>query len=154
MDDYLSKPISRDKLVTLLARWVAGDAAVAPAEPRPVKKLELATIDRAYLDELHGSFGDTKFRELIDSYVETVGAGLAVMRDLAAAAAYDRLALEAHSLKGASANYGAWRMHNLFARLQNECKEENGTAIAEILRDAAPLWAETCALMRETRLVV
>jgi two-component system sensor histidine kinase/response regulator len=148
MNDYLSKPISREKLTAVLARWVAGEAKEPVPDSKPGRSLELDIVDRAYLDELHGSFGEDKFRELIDSYVQSMEAGLRNMAAMAAAKDFDQLALGAHSLKGVSANYGAWRMHSLFARLQIACKDQNASAAAEILREAAPLWQETSALMR------
>jgi signal transduction histidine kinase/CheY-like chemotaxis protein/HPt (histidine-containing phosphotransfer) domain-containing protein len=148
MNDYLSKPISREKLTAALARWVAGDAKEAIPDTKPTRNLEIEIVDRAYLDELYGSFGEEKFRELIDSYVQSMEAGLRNMAAMVAAKDFEQLALETHSLKGVSANYGAWRMHSLFARLQIACKEQNASAAAEILREAVPLWQETSALMR------
>jgi len=148
MNDYLSKPISRETLTTVLARWVAGGLKEPAPEARPSRPIELDLVDAAYLDDLHGSFGEDKFRELIDSYAHTMEQGLRQLAALAAAQDFEQLAMEAHSLKGVSGNYGAWRMHSLFARLQIACKEQNAGAVQEIVREAGPLWQETELLLR------
>ena len=75
----------------------------------------------------YGSTPYTDYRVMIEKTLRLpkdarkwtlVEASLRKLTELASVRDFEQLALEAHSLKGVSANYGIWRLHNLCARLQ------------------------------------
>lgn len=130
MDDYLSKPVSRDLLEACLQRWLPGNttfilrnpstvpspppsppAAPTPAAPNP------PVLDRSALDELREIAGDETAR-IVSLFLEdaprlitrleagAIGPDLAVMRDAA------------HTLKSSSANVGAMALSAAAKRVE------------------------------------
>jgi two-component system sensor histidine kinase/response regulator len=121
MDDYLTKPLDRTKLIACLERHLGkipasttdtaavAAAATAPMAPAPVDWKEF----------MHSMDGDeTLARELVDLFIESGDESLAAivaalgMRDYAAVSA------QAHSLKGASANLRATATASAAAQLE------------------------------------
>jgi signal transduction histidine kinase/CheY-like chemotaxis protein len=117
MDDFLSKPVTLDKLAEALARIAPASAeaparaVAAPAGPRPVAAIETAEGAAAVVDHRHraglldalGADGlaelDAVFRDDADGLVETLAAALA-------AGDRDEMRKALHTLKGAAANVG------------------------------------------------
>ncbi len=109
MDDYLSKPISRDRLQEVLARWHDEASPVAMAEEGSDTDTaeEDGYIDLAYVRELVGD-DDAIVRELLQLFYDSMRD---VVRDKMAVALENRdssaMKAHAHELKGASGNIGA-----------------------------------------------
>src|SRR6185312_10838535 len=102
MTDYLAKPIRREMLLAMLERWIGRKEPASPADHAAPSD---EAIDRAYLEDLQRRFGEATYRDLIDSYVASAGAGFARIEALAATADVAALAREAHTLKGSSGNF-------------------------------------------------
>ncbi len=102
MDDYLSKPIRVNELVTALAQ-----SALKPAGGETVT--ENTAIDQATFDELVASTGgDPAFiKELVDTYLTDAPELFAQMRGALAARNAEDFRRAAHSLKSNSASLGA-----------------------------------------------
>jgi HPt (histidine-containing phosphotransfer) domain-containing protein len=151
MNDYLSKPISRDRLLAILARWLGEKAGGIPADTQaePVAPVP-DIVDRAYLDELRSNLGDTTYRDLIGSYVDAMVTGLANLENFVAAGDLPKLLYELHSLKGMSANYGAWGIHTLFARLEESGKAADEAATGALMQSARRVWDDTRSTMERT----
>ena len=126
MNDHLSKPIDRAKLLTAIQRWSRGDAvrqAVEPDEAAPV-------IDRAVLEELESVLGKTTVDELNKFFHARL---CELGRLLTQTCGRDRLAREAHALSTPAGNLG-------FIDLTTCCRELM-IAIKEDRPDIAPLVA-------------
>ncbi len=129
MDDYLSKPVSRDLLEACLQRWLPGNttfmlrnpSAPPPQSPSPAPAAPATAsppvLDRSALDELREIAGDETAR-IVTLFLEdaprlisrleagAVGPDLAVMRDAA------------HTLKSSSANVGAMALSAAAKRVE------------------------------------
>ncbi len=112
MDDYLAKPITRERLEAALARWqtarpsTRGERAMLaddPANDEPVN-----WIDRGRLNEITG--GDATFaRELVGLFMTDLPAMAERLANAVGAAASDGCAVlkaSAHEIKGAAGNLG------------------------------------------------
>ncbi len=108
-DDYLSKPIRMDGLVAILKR-------VKPRVPPPAKKEEVdepgtktavSDIDWAMLEVLYGDDSREILAQLIPQFTADVYRIYAQMQAAAQQEESDKLASQAHELKGSSGAVGA-----------------------------------------------
>ncbi|MDP5338364.1 MAG: response regulator, partial [Nodularia sp. (in: cyanobacteria)] len=109
MDDYLSKPVNKEKLAAVLEHWsqVILNANV---------NIELA-IDWEHLHQL--SENNTEFElELLQIFVEDSQLHLEASKAAIATDNFPQLARSAHQLKGASANIGAISMQQAAEKLE------------------------------------
>ncbi|MGZ2749515.1 response regulator [Burkholderia stagnalis] len=156
MDDYLSKPFSRDALLKTLARFARGaaqstaaaheeanDAAVEVAADATVDAASVATddaanvIDRKALDALRALQRPGRpdvLTRIIDQFNLDAPRLIEGMHAAVAAGDPDALKLASHTLKSSSANVGA---HGLSAR----CREIEQLARAADVAAAAGLVA-------------
>jgi CheY-like chemotaxis protein len=144
MDDYLTKPLDRDRLTDSLDRHL-GDAA-GLAVPSEVDTPTVPESDEGsepvdwsgLLDLLDGD--ESVARELAMVYI---GSGDSLMADLLKAIGggdWDTVGARAHALKGASANIKACRVADAAARLEEaaragEGNDRLGALAAELTRD-------------------
>ncbi len=118
MDDYLSKPISREGLQACLLRWCrpAFDNVVEsrPADPVAVEEApasaaqttSLPVLDREVLDELREIAG-AETATIIDVFLDDTTPLVRQLQEAAVVPDLEQLRELAHSLKSASANVGA-----------------------------------------------
>ncbi|MBX3178883.1 MAG: Hpt domain-containing protein [Candidatus Hydrogenedentes bacterium] len=74
-------------------------------------------LDFARIREASGGDGEFE-RDLFEAYVEDCGGRVAGLRGLHAAGDADQLRREAHTIKGASANIGTARLHEIAGALE------------------------------------
>lgn len=74
-------------------------------------------------------------RELAEIFLEDTGQRLGVLRESLESGDAQNLAFNAHAVKGAAANIGALRFHDLAYRLEMRSKEQ-------VMREAKALLAE------------
>src|SRR5215210_4124741 len=123
MDDYVSKPVSNEKLKTMLERWVLKEAlkAAAPANGNglPASEVREPYLDAVVVESLRDLGGDEMLSELTQLFFEDAVSNLAALKE--AIEKHDATSVErvAHTLKGSSGNMGATRMADLCGQLQD-----------------------------------
>ena len=137
MDDYLSKPITLERLRAMLEKWTPADGAAAPS-PSPARESSGASNSAlgTHLQNLAVDTDPEFVRELIGIFVES-GAGLLdEMVRAREVSDWQTLERAAHSLKGASNNIGATGLAGLCLALEKAAAEGTGTEeqIGEIQR--------------------
>jgi PAS domain S-box-containing protein len=116
MDDYLSKPVFKEKLAATLEHWTG----VISSKQEPVVYEEIVsttnndtidlTIDWEQLHRISGN--DAEFElNLLQVCVEDIKPRLEIIIAAIAADDFEQIAREAHHLKGASVNIGATAMY-------------------------------------------
>ena len=110
MDDYLSKPISKEKLAEFLERLngtvFMNEANISREETVESTDANLPDIDWQYLHQL--SENNEEFElELLQIFVEDTQVHLQGLKSAIASNNFQQLARETHHIKGASANIGA-----------------------------------------------
>nr|WP_322658053.1 response regulator [Dendronalium sp. ChiSLP03b]MDZ8204342.1 response regulator [Dendronalium sp. ChiSLP03b] len=130
MDDYLSKPVIKEKLAATLERWastifkaqetLACEQTVSTAN---IGSVELP-IDWKHLHQI--SENDPEFElNLLEMFVEDMQNRLEITKAAIAANDFEQLAREAHQIKGASGNVGATTMHLAAEKLEQlACNQE------------------------------
>ncbi|MEH2297381.1 response regulator [Nostoc sp.] len=115
MDDYLSKPVMKEKLAQALERWgsVIFKAKETAATEQTVSTTDAGSVDLPIdWERLHQlSENNLEFElELLQIFVEDIQPRLEIVKIAIADYDFQELALQAHQIKGASANMGATTM--------------------------------------------
>ncbi|WP_303637015.1 ATP-binding protein [Stenotrophomonas tuberculopleuritidis] len=146
MDDYLSKPITREALHALLRRWARPapamdmddrpppELAMAEPGPAPLQAGEAAggapaeattppqpVLDRSVLDELHAVIGEVAM-QIVAVFLEDAPPLVQALQQAAQGNDIERLQALAHSLKSSSANVGAVSLSAVARRIEHEAR--------------------------------
>lgn len=124
MDDYLSKPISKEKLREKLHHWSEH------LEQATRKRMDIA-IDWEQLHQI--SDGNSEFEhELLKIFVEDTQQHLTIAKIAFSENNAEQLSRSAHHIKGASANVGLYEMQAISATLEEQANQ-NQLMRAEML---------------------
>lgn len=133
MDDYLSKPVSREQLENCLQRWLPGranfgvrnavqsipdaSAPAAPPAPRPAAPSIFPVLDHSMLDELREIAGDETVR-IVGLFLEDAPRLIARLESASTVPDLDAMRDAAHTLKSSSANVGAMALSTAAKRVE------------------------------------
>jgi PAS domain S-box-containing protein len=125
MDQYLAKPVAIAELVAALQRWLphtrVQSGQMLPAQALPQVHGEPVPLDPAALAAITG--GDAgATRELLDDYLRATDADVQATRAAQAAGDLERLAREAHKIKGAARLVGALPLAAAATELEHAAK--------------------------------
>ncbi|WP_442943580.1 ATP-binding protein [Nostoc sp.] len=134
MDDYLSKPVIKEKLAAALERW---GGAIFRAKETDALNQTVSTKDISSVDlpinwkRLHQlSENNPEFElELLQIFVEDIQPRLEVIKIALATHDWEQLAFETHQIKGASTNMGVTTMYLAAEKLEQLAynQERRGT---------------------------
>ncbi len=151
MDDYIAKPIDRQRLAVLLERW--GEQIVAarpergpcapcvPAEPAaappPVSRLPL--LDAEARADLADTLGADVFASLMRTFRQSLPTRMREIEQALADGDVQAGVKAAHSLRGAASNLGLARLAHLLDRLESGLKknEDGMDAVFAAMVEAA-----------------
>ncbi|MEH1967698.1 GAF domain-containing protein [Nostoc sp.] len=128
MDDYLSKPVFKEKLAATLEHWTG---VIVSQQEAVVYEQTVSTdlgIDWEHLHRISGN--DEEFElNLLQICVEDIKPRLEIIKAAIASHDFEQIAREAHHLKGASANIGATAMYLAADKLEQltDYQELRGT---------------------------
>ena len=138
MDDYLSKPVSREQLENCLQRWLPGRASFEPREvperivttlpvlhavstiaapARPGAPVAFPVLDHGMLDELQEIAGDETTR-IVSLFLEDAPRLIAQLEGAASLPDLEAMRDAAHTLKSSSANVGAMALSTAAKRVE------------------------------------
>jgi CheY-like chemotaxis protein/HPt (histidine-containing phosphotransfer) domain-containing protein len=115
MDDFLPKPLRRQELLAMVAKWVssrvaAGPVQAGPAEPAPVR-LAPETDAGPPMDfqkAVEEFEGDREFLlDVLEKYLDHARKQVQIIRQALATGNAEQVMKEAHALKGGAANLTA-----------------------------------------------
>ncbi len=142
MDDYVSKPFTRDDLCLVLERWLGrkiGRNCAAPSEPARAH-VESGALGHLRVLEAEGAPGLVD--RVVDAYLESSGKLLGTLRSALEAHDVKALARAAHTLKSSSAQVGALLLSGL-------CKDLEALARAGRLEGLEHLVARIAAELED-----
>ncbi|RQR62792.1 sensor histidine kinase [Burkholderia sp. Bp9126] len=174
MDDYLSKPFSRDALLKMLARFARGDApstvqaqeesndaavdAVADVTVEPTCAApaddDANVIDRKALDALRALQRPGRpdvLTRIIDQFDLDAPRLIAGMHAAVAAGDADALKLASHTLKSSSANVGAHVLSARCREIEQLARAADVAAAAGLVAGADADFARAQAVLRAER---
>jgi len=139
MDDYISKPISIEKLKSVLANWSAklkietpnfNGEALQNSEPPDIESV----VDMARLHEISGA--DLEFeREILQAFVVDTGSYLEAAKGAIASGDMETLARHAHQIKGVSATAAVRLMPDMADRLQSLAESNDLEGATKIIAE-------------------
>ncbi|MEW5733522.1 MAG: ATP-binding protein [Thermodesulfobacteriota bacterium] len=140
-DDYIAKPVNRQKLISVVASYLArkeeGPQAVPVSESLP----ESVAIQSAlFMDDL-------EMNTIIDEFAAGLAEFIVQLEAAFAEAKYKDLAGFAHQMKGAGGAYGYPRLTEESAELEKAAKAED----REAARSMIDALAATCRAVRRGR---
>ncbi|HAX76834.1 MAG TPA: hypothetical protein DCY88_13575 [Cyanobacteria bacterium UBA11372] len=127
MDDYLSKPISKEKLAEFLERFSRAILSTEADIYHEEIEASLSDIDWEYLHQM--SENNEEFElELLQIFVEDTQVHLQGIKSAIASNNFQQFEREAHHIKGASANIGAASMQVTAEKLEQlaRCQQVEG----------------------------
>lgn len=141
MDDYVSKPVDRLRLIEA----VEGGTIACDAGAEPGGRAARAFDREAVLRRLDGD--QALLGEMIALYLEDVDGLLGEIHAAYASGDRDRLGRAAHAFKGASANFGATRVVEAAKALEEMARQ--GAADADLSAACRRLDADAVVLVME-----
>ncbi|MBF0392043.1 MAG: response regulator [Alphaproteobacteria bacterium] len=114
MNDYVSKPVSPDRLFAVLARQVAGERSVEPAPE---------AVDQTTLDTLIEEMGEGDVAELLAMYRADASERCRHILALKGRGQPRAVAGQAHDLKSTSGNFGFRAMFELAEAIERAARE-------------------------------
>ena len=163
MDDYLSKPITREALLRAVGKWLAGTPAPtvppvpAPAPPNPWRaaglpvpapELDLDLERFLRLWDLFGQNGRDLQTVLIEPFGHKGEASLQQLREALAAGAFDALPGPAGALKAAARTLALQGLAFQADRLETHGAGTPPEVLAAWLQEADHAFTSACAYLR------
>ncbi|MEA5469583.1 response regulator, partial [Spirulina sp. 06S082] len=146
MDDYLSKPVSKQDLSTILEKWIMREQETGNREQGTGNR-EQGTGNREQLINLEQfdaiTDGDRDFQiELLRSFIDD--AEMDLLQAKQALKTEDSLTLgqKAHRIKGAAANLAITELSQITATLEKQAKEQQFLGMETLLDRVERLLAE------------
>jgi PAS domain S-box-containing protein len=148
MDDYLSKPLRKEDLKSMLLKWIAEEHR-APAKSRGKDGNGVtACLDRDTLEDVRTLMGH-KFGAALRLYIEDTDFRLEVIeRTIASKREAEDVIIEAHSIRSSSGHMGAARMADAAWSMEMSARETADTeadvdSLIPLLREMKEAFAET-----------
>ncbi len=140
MDDYLSKPVAKDKLAALLEHW---SQIIHTPELITISSPTVSTTDSNLLElplnweHLHQlSENNQEFElELLAIFVEDSKSHVEATKAAIASYDFDKLGREAHHIKGSSGNIGATTMQQAGEKLERLSRQQQLVGTSDLVAE-------------------
>ncbi len=155
MDDFLSKPFTRQQLANLLSRWqLPHSTMVAKAEAAERGAAESAPlIDAKVLRDIENVGRPELLGAMIDLYLEHSPSLIQNVESAAAERNVERLYQAVHSLKSSTANLGGRRLATVAADCESRVRKGDISRLEVLIAQIKREYHEFCgALTRERSL--
>ncbi|GAC1478441.1 MAG: hypothetical protein NVS2B14_19590 [Chamaesiphon sp.] len=138
MDDYVSKPVSKDKLSAVIEHWTSeifkSKGIMQSESADRITNSNALDLDWEHLHQL--SEDNTEFElELLQMFVEDVPTHLQAAEVAIANNDFQQLEREAHHLKGSSANVGATVMRVSAEKLEQMARQKHFEGATNVISD-------------------
>jgi HPt (histidine-containing phosphotransfer) domain-containing protein len=140
MDEYVSKPLTLDRLSALMQKIFAGKTEDPPGgreAEAPAEAEALDPIDWAALGDILGTDDQADLREVAGFFAESFGGLLEGVREALESGDADALRIAAHTAKGAARNGAAKPLAELMASLEHDVREGEDWPVLTARADAA-----------------
>ena len=144
MDDYLSKPFSREDMSVILKRWLPASLAKSPtptaqeanvgSPPAEAAGPVGSSIDQDVLEKIRAlerNGAPNLVARLVGLYLKGTPPLIEQMKKACVDADCGALRMAAHTLKSSSANVGAMKLHELCKELESQARNQHTDDAAE-----------------------
>jgi CheY-like chemotaxis protein/HPt (histidine-containing phosphotransfer) domain-containing protein len=145
MNDILTKPLTRDGLLRVIAKHTEARAEVAVPDTD-----QSNAVAHAYLEELRATLGNDALGTLLNRFVTEMDDTLAFLQNSSRQTLAD-IAARAHRIAGSAATLGAVELRTGLLRVEEAAKSGDARALANAI-DALPvIWTATRPQIRTHR---
>lgn len=157
MNDFISKPISLEKMINILEKWIPnrlqseGKPFVVSIKPDATPRIEeihqnkLMTFD--YKSFMKRVMDDKELAKIIlDSFIKDIPKQIELLKNYIYENKIVEAERQAHSIKGASANIGGEQLQKVATQIEKYCKEGK---IAEALQLMVQMEEKFTELVRQ-----
>ena len=145
MDDFMSKPVTMDRLSAMLGRWLKTGtkepssqvSARANTLARPASTLSIPAIDLSGLTEIMGSDDPEPITQVLAAFLATAGTSLAYIEEALASGDRKRIKAATHGAKGDARNASATALADIYAELESRNKDGDQAASQALATSAA-----------------
>lgn len=149
MDDYMSKPVTVQKIKDVIARY--GDEILEKNGMETVQFGEehesdspTSLLDTAVINEYLGSSDDKEFfNDVVTMSENNIKENLVILKSHLKEKKFDELSRTAHAIKGISYNIGATKLGDLSKTIEHEAKNENEAEITKLITKFDTLFVQT-----------
>jgi two-component system, sensor histidine kinase len=143
MDDFLSKPFDRTRLLAIAERWIADRAGAEPAAP-PADPV----LDRRTIDQLAIIMPAIEFRRFVETWLKSSAARVNEIIGHAESGNLAELRRHAHNLVSTAGGVGAHQLAGLARRLEAACRAEKADEARQLARAIPTAAIPACDAMR------
>jgi signal transduction histidine kinase/DNA-binding NarL/FixJ family response regulator/HPt (histidine-containing phosphotransfer) domain-containing protein len=135
MDDFISKPVTMDRLAAMLLRWLSPNAPAAAALGRAQTDHvgTAPTIDIGALAEILGTNEPEMLNEVLAQFVSVVVESLSNVDAAVSSGDPDRIKAAAHGAKGEARCSAAIGLAGLYSELESQAKNNDRAASQELI---------------------
>ncbi len=152
MDDFISKPVNRKALETVLLNWLPDKLVMGvyrDDEPQDtLLESGTAVLDLETFNGLKKLFAD-RFEALIEQHTQSARENVALVAVAIEKSDIESLERAAHSLKGASAQFGAVGLMAVALEVEELAKQGCLDDVAELLTELMDIQKQTAEVMLE-----
>ena len=154
MDDFLSKPVRKNLLMSTIYRCLrdftaAGDSSVVPqVTTRDLIPLHICNTDifsRSDYQVLEGELGREAMEEAFGCFISEMKHRLSQLHSLDLDRAREDIRREAHSIKGAAATFGLRRCSALGAWLEQNVRDIDGVEFERVVGEIRSAYLDSQA---------
>jgi signal transduction histidine kinase/CheY-like chemotaxis protein/HPt (histidine-containing phosphotransfer) domain-containing protein len=151
MDDFISKPVTMDRLAAMLLRWLSPTAsAVAEAGQAQTDHPGTAhTIDVGVLADILGSNDPKLLNEVLAQFIDAARESLTNVEAAVSSGDPDRVKAAAHGAKGEARCAAAVGLAGLYAELERKAKDGDSVVLRELTTRTATEVRRVEAFIRE-----
>ena len=149
MNDYISKPIVSEKLVTMLDKWLKINIAVkGKTDTDKLETRLMEVFDFPHLEKM--SMGNDEFqRDLILTFLEDAEIRVGKLFSFLEDKNLDKFVIEAHTIKGASLSVGAVLVGRNALIAEMSGKQKNLSALPDNLNELKSALEKTKAVLNK-----
>jgi PAS domain S-box-containing protein len=139
MDGYLSKPASREQILTCINEWLQPDAPELaqkrslPPLQTEIGKNKFETLKPATLIQLAEDTDINLLPQLIDTFINTAKRQIESITLATSDMDFQKITAAAHSLKSSSATFGAFHLNELVKSIETASKENDHALLASTI---------------------
>jgi len=143
MNDYISKPVDRQRLGAMLGRWGHRRDLAALSPPQQMATVDhpdedaLPLVDSSVTEDLQDALGEDYLKEVCGHFMATLDARIGEVESNLAATIADKAAAAAHSIKGSAANLGYVRLADKASAIESALKRGELEQARELARNLA-----------------
>jgi signal transduction histidine kinase/CheY-like chemotaxis protein/HPt (histidine-containing phosphotransfer) domain-containing protein len=138
MDDFISKPVTMDRLAAMLVRWLSPAApAAAPIRIQIARPGLTPTIDLVGLAEILGTKEPETLNEVLEEFIGVALDSLSNVDAAVSSGDPDRIKAAAHGAKGEARCAAAIGLAALYADLERKAKDPDSASLRQTIASIA-----------------